>query len=115
MMNLKYAGGTVTLSDDACATVLEYAAALARNSDSDTVSITVIGEDGTLVEAEILIGPASQLLAVPSTAPHRDIDDAAQIAYMVERTARLQPSRPIGAPDSSPIDDIETNQTLGDL
>jgi hypothetical protein len=115
MMDLQYAGGTVTMSDDACATVLEYAAALARNSDSDTITIAVVGEDGERVEAEILIGPASQLLALPSKVPHRDLGDEAQIAQMVERTARLQPSRPVAAPESAPGDNADQDRTLGDL
>jgi hypothetical protein len=115
MMNLKYAGGTVTMSDDACATLLAYAEALARNAGSDTVTVAVIGEDGEPTDADILIGPASQLLAVPSKASHRDFDDRAQIAYMAERTAQLQPPRPIATPDSPPEEDNDQDRTLGDL
>jgi hypothetical protein len=115
MMNIKYAGGTVTMSDDACATLLGYAEALARNAGSDTVTVAVIGEDGEPTDAEILIGPASQLLAVPSKAPHRDLHDGAQIAFMAERTAQLQPPRPIATPDSPPAEHDNQDRTLGDL
>jgi hypothetical protein len=90
MMKLEYAGGEVLVSDEASHVILRYAESLAMHNASDTISIPVVTVEGVPGVAEILIGPASQLLALPSAA--------------------LQPSRAVASnPESSSqvADDME--------
>jgi hypothetical protein len=109
MMRLKYAGGEVFVSDEASHALLHYAEGLALSDSSDTVALPVVTIDGVAGVAEILIGPASQLLALPA-AEKFDLDDAEVIASMREKLAALQPSRPIASEPETPAqatDDFE--------
>lgn len=63
MHRVQYAGGSVLTGDAIASALLEYAAALARQSTSATVEIPVREADGALGVAQVLIGPASQLVS----------------------------------------------------
>ena len=69
MMTLHYTGGSVVMADDVAEAVLRYARELAVTQASDVLIVPVVGEDGQMASAEFLIGPASQLLAVPAGEP----------------------------------------------
>jgi CO dehydrogenase/acetyl-CoA synthase gamma subunit (corrinoid Fe-S protein) len=99
MMKLKYAGGEIYISDLASTVLLRYAQALAVHSTSDTVVLPAITMDGQAGDTLILIGPASELLVIPTTVIARDIDDGDAIALMTKRTAALQPHRPVTTGD----------------
>ena len=64
-MTLHYTGGSVLMADDVCEALIQYARVLAATQASDVLVVPVIDEDGELLTAELLVGPASQLLAVP--------------------------------------------------
>jgi hypothetical protein len=108
MMKLEYAGGEVLLSDEASRVLLRYAESLAMHDSSDTVTLPVVTVEGVPGEAEILVGPASQLLALPTAEDHV-IDDAAAIAVMREKMAALQPSRPV------PVQPEDSSQVADDM
>jgi hypothetical protein len=107
MMKLKYAGGEIYISDLASTVLLRYAQTLAIHSASDMVTLPAITMDGKRGDTQILIGPASELLAIPTTEMGRDIDDSEAIAVMEKRTAALQPHRPVagGDEDEAPFAD----------
>ncbi|MCU1544271.1 MAG: hypothetical protein JWM50_2136 [Microbacteriaceae bacterium] len=109
MMKLEYAGGELLLSNEASHALLRYAEALALQSSSDTVAIPVVTVDGVPGTAEILIGPASQLLALPA-AEDFEIDDSEAIDMLRAKFAAIQPSRAIAAEPgsaSATADDFE--------
>jgi hypothetical protein len=88
MMTLHYTGGSVLMADDVCEAVIQYARVLAASQSSDVLVVPVIDEDGALVTAELLVGPASQLLAVPvSGAPESGRDQS--VIDDIERRTRL--------------------------
>ena len=88
MMTLHYTGERVLLADDVCEAVLLYAQALADTQSSDVVSIPVVAEDGTVANAEFLLGPASQLYA--TRAPDRlDQPDSTEAVGELSRRTRL--------------------------
>lgn len=64
-MTLHYTGGRVLMADDVCEALIQYARVLAATQASDVLVVPVIDDDGQQVTAEFLVGPASQLLAVP--------------------------------------------------
>jgi hypothetical protein len=109
MMKLEYAGGEVLVSDEASRVLLRYAESLAMHNASDTVTLPVVTVEGVAGVAEILVGPASQLLALPSAETHA-IDDAAAIEEMRAKLTALLPSRAVASEpeDASQVsDDME--------
>lgn len=58
--------------------LLEFAEALAKQSTSASIHVPALFGDGSIGMVEVLVGPASQLFAVPeSSAGHELLDDAA--------------------------------------
>jgi hypothetical protein len=93
MEQIHYAGNTITTGSDIAHAVLEYAQALASNSDSATISIPVQHVDGTTVTAEVLIGPASQLIAEPYESDGPELEDADAVRRLNEAAAKLRTPR----------------------
>jgi hypothetical protein len=93
MMKLDYAGGQVLLSDALCHALLNYSADIARTGGSENLHIPVMTVDGIRGLAEVVVGPASQLLATPTDAAEVDLDDSQAIDDIVARSAALQPSQ----------------------
>jgi hypothetical protein len=94
MMKLSYTGDSLLISDGAAHALLEYARVLATTGGSDIVTFPVLDGNNEITEANILIGPASQLIL---THAHGDtvIDDKEAIDTMKEKTASLQPRQPV--------------------
>jgi hypothetical protein len=66
MMRLYYTGGMIVTSDEIAEAVLSYAQALARSPFADVVRIPIVQEEDLKQStASLLIGPTSQLMAVP--------------------------------------------------
>ncbi|GAA3215975.1 hypothetical protein GCM10017690_31540 [Microbacterium terregens] len=90
-MTLHYTGRSVLMPTDICEAVLRYAKALAGSQTSDVVSVPVLAEGGELVDAEFLLGPASQLYAMPAADSANDRGNAASVAELDRRTRLLHP------------------------
>jgi len=103
MMTLHYTGRSVLMPNDVCEAMLRYAQALAEHQTSDVVSVPVIADGGHLVEAEFLLGPASQLYAVPAADSPEDASNGTAVAELERRGRMLNPSAIIGpAPPDDP-------------
>ena len=107
MDQIRYAGNTLLTGTDIAHAVLAYAQALASNGDSATIAIPVQHDDGSVVKAEILIGPASQLIAEPYETSRPELEDADTLSRLSEATAKLQTPHPTpeAAVDYSAVDD----------
>jgi hypothetical protein len=92
MKRIYYASGSVLTGDRMADTVVSYAAALASRELSDTVDIPIALPDGEVARAQLLIGPASQLVVVPEPDALNGPEDDATIAELSKR--RLQLSSP---------------------
>jgi hypothetical protein len=90
MMTVHYTGGTVLMADDVCEALIQYARVLAATQASDVLVVPVV-EDGELATAEFLIGPASQLLAVPAAGVEEIGRDQKVIDDIESRTRQLDP------------------------
>jgi len=99
MRELDYAGEKFYLSDQLAEAVLEYAKALAERGTADTVHLRAYDVDGELIELDLLVGPASQIVT-HTIATHLDAPDGDDEAVEKLRrdTARLRPSRPVPQP-----------------
>jgi hypothetical protein len=94
MRRLHYASGHVITADAVCKATLRYARALAEEHTSDIVTIPVLIEDGTIAQAHLLIGPASQLYSTPVFETTGEFPSSGVVEDLERRTTRLQPSRP---------------------
>jgi hypothetical protein len=94
MHRIHYSGESFLVRDDVSRALLEYARALAEAVRADTVLIPVLVEGSEPVEAEILIGPASQLMATPAGPDPADEVAPAVVAELGRRSSRLRPPRP---------------------
>lgn len=93
MLQLHYAGETVLMADEVCDALLRYARALADTHTSDIVTVPVVTEAGEVSMAEFLLGPASQLFAVPVPGMKDQGTDDAVVADLDRRAGMLRPSK----------------------
>jgi hypothetical protein len=109
MKKLDYAGGEVLVSDALSHALVEFSAHIARAGGSDNLRIPVLTLDGVRGDAEVVVGPASQLLSLPTDAPDVDLDDAQIVADILSRTAALRPAKalPLTDPDPLELRDLE--------
>jgi hypothetical protein len=97
MKLIHYAGDELITGDAIADAVLEYAAALARADGSVTLEIPVRFPDGRSAWATILIGPASQLVAVPHDSEYTELVDDALVAHIRDEIASLSNAHPQSA------------------
>ncbi|NEN05078.1 hypothetical protein G3T36_04255 [Diaminobutyricibacter tongyongensis] len=111
MHRVQYAGGSVLTGDAIATALLEYAAALARNATSATVEIPVREADGERGIAQVLIGPASQLVSTHEPDIPDDIVDAELVERFAVATRQLAPATGSALTESEsvvPVDDFDT-------
>lgn len=103
MERINYAAGSVLTGDRIAHAIVAYGKALAKNDESDTVAFPVLLETGDVAMAEILVGPASQVLNVPEHTDHDDISDDDLVASLQRKTDALGLSRP----ETATADDVQ--------
>ena len=106
MDRIHYAGDSVVTGSAIARAVLEYAKALAKANQSETVEIPTLAPDGTISRSTLLIGPASQLIAdvepPDGAADGEEIVDDELVGYFQAETAKLtQHAYPARANDTS--------------
>lgn len=92
MLRLHYADGSVLVSNDVGEAVLRYAQALASTHGSDIVDIPIVTATDSVEQAHFLLGPASQLLAVPETDGVEHAADQDVVDDLDRRTRLLRPT-----------------------
>ena len=100
MKTIHYAGDAILLNDELADAVVEYAAALARVGSSAELSVPVVIEDGSVLSASLLLGPASQLIATPTPGAKETGADPEILAEIFKQTAL------IGTIKAEPIDTL---------
>ncbi|MEF2979325.1 hypothetical protein [Subtercola sp. YIM 133946] len=102
MKAIHYAGGELLTGDDIADAVVHYAEALARKNTSAAVEIPSRLADGSIVQVSLLLGPASQLVAIPQPGDAEEITDAELVGAFNTQAARLGDPAPLtsdGTPD----------------
>lgn len=110
MMRLYYTGGSVVTGDDIAEAVMSYAQALARTPFADVIRIPIVQEEDLKQStADLLIGPASQIMAVPvDAAGVTGPIDSGLVGEIERRIASLAAPRPVPHRDVDPsFDDFE--------
>jgi hypothetical protein len=82
MKRITYAGETLVTSDEVADALTELASTLGTAQKSETVEIPVFDDDGSFEMASLVIGPASELVAVPVETPPMEPDTAATVAEL---------------------------------
>ena len=95
MERINYAGGALLTGDAIARAVISYAEALARRGTAAEVDIPVRREDGTLGYAQLLLGPASQLVAEDVASELEDPVDDDLVASLRSQTDRLSDPHPV--------------------
>jgi hypothetical protein len=94
MKRVYYASGSVLTGDKTADAIVHYAAALASRATSDTIDIPIVLPDGTTGRAQLLIGPASQLVIVPEEGIPDTPEDEETIAELSRRSRLLSSPHP---------------------
>ncbi|MEI5583534.1 MULTISPECIES: hypothetical protein [unclassified Agromyces] len=90
MKELTYAGGEVLTGDAIAEAVLEFAEALARHDEAAQVTFPSLGEDGSILETTLLIGPASQIIARAVEVEHEELVDERAVEELRGRIRALR-------------------------
>jgi len=106
MRKLHYAGGWVIIDDQVCKAILRYARALAKAETSDLVVFPALTEEHVMGIAHILIGPASQIISVPTSDIGLDLKDSRFVEILESRTLNLDPERPEWGKDIVDVTDF---------
>lgn len=99
MRIVSYADQSFLTSDDVASALLQLAAALARAGTSEVVAIPFVDGGGEARQAELTVGPASQLVSFESDAPEIALDEEETLASL-RRRERLS-SGTSGVPERS--------------
>ncbi len=103
MRCVTYAGETVMTTDDVAASLVELTAAVAKEGQSDAVSIPIVTEAGTVAQAELVIGVGNDVLSAPVDWDGEQPDFRAAAEEL--RAHRLFPRAHLRAVESQPDDD----------
>ncbi len=97
MKRVAYAGGSFLTGDTIADALLDYAAVLARAGQADRVTVPGIGADDRVTEFDMVVGPASQLIAEAVELAGEELDAPDFVADLEVRARRARAGR-IGEP-----------------
>jgi hypothetical protein len=87
-----YAGTEFLTGDEIAAALMKYSEALAEAGQAETVAVPAVGDDGSVVEVMVLIGPASQIVAQDADTGHAELVDEAVVGELDAKASRLSPT-----------------------
>ena len=91
MKKVIYAGTEFLTGDKIAAALMRCSEALADAGQAETVTVPALGEDGSVIEVMVLIGPASQIVAQDSETDHAELVDDDVVAALEAKAQRLTP------------------------
>jgi len=93
MKRVSYSGQIFLTGDAVADALLEYAAVLARAGQADKVNLPGIGEGGRVTRFDLLVGPASQIIAEAVEFVGEELVDDELIADLEVRGRRARAGR----------------------
>ncbi|MDO8383145.1 MAG: hypothetical protein Q7T17_09225 [Microbacterium sp.] len=90
MHKIHYAGDSIVTGSEIARALLDYAQALSQVTASATVEVPTLEEDGERGRVELLIGPASQLIAHELRTDEADPVDDELVDRMTAEATRLR-------------------------
>ena len=110
MKSIHYAADEFLTGDRISDALVSLAEALAQYETSMAVDIPIRVASGEIVAVSFLLGPASQLVAVPVANEFDEVLDDELVAWMRTETARVGKSAAVpidDAPDLRPSDEYD--------
>jgi hypothetical protein len=107
MKHITFSDKSLLVGDEAADLLLEYGAALMRQSSGDTVELHSISSDGDEVVASFLLGSGAPLMAETTTSQLPEPDNAEAVGYMRDRIRELDSPREALPFDDAPDDTLE--------
>lgn len=111
MERIYYAGTSIVTGDELAEALLGYAQALAANRSSASVELPVLLPDGNTGSARIVLGSASEIVAVAEPAGPVDIVDAPLVQRLLALTRELGSPSPRES-GSEPVAPIQLDELL---
>ena len=118
MKRITYVGTSVLVANDFGELMLEYAAALARNGTSETITFLGVNEhDLREEEVSFIVGPASEIVVegLPDDTPAVAPDNADMFAHMQRRIQELEIGRSPGRHSVVPEPSTDTSSLVDGL
>lgn len=118
MKRIFYASGSVLTGDSMAEAVVRYAEALAMRDTSDTIDIPIALDSGGLGRAQLLIGPASQLVVVPEEGGGpaqvgHEPEDEETLKELARRASLLSSPHPLASDDGDNTDYVDDSGYAG--
>lgn len=111
MDRINYAGDSVLTGTEIARALLDYAQALAQFGASATVEFPTVDADGVVVNSEILVGPASQLISTTVDLGMSELTDADLVKRLTAEAQRLRREGPMNSramtDDSIPLTEFD--------
>lgn len=92
MRRIQYAGGHFFTDSAIADALMEYANVLAVVDSADVIQIPGIDDEGIPREVQLIIGPASQIIAMETDFDGAELDTARAVADLADRARRRLPS-----------------------
>lgn len=91
MQRIWYANASFLVPDPVAVAVMDYASVLALVDSADVIQVPWVDQDGSVRALRLLIGPASQILAMETDEPDVDIDLDEVLADIRRRSQQRLP------------------------
>lgn len=91
MRTIHYAGAELTTGTEIATAVLNFCAALADDATAETIEIPIVANDGSHKAALLVLGPASQIVAVDADCAFEEVEDRDVVDLLNRRTAAHRP------------------------
>ena len=99
MKTILFSNTSLLTGDDIALAVLHYSGALAEAGLAETIEIPILEGDGSRGTALMLVGPASQIVAVDA---HSGVEELIDRDAVAELEVKIQQLRPVVSTDAEP-------------
>jgi hypothetical protein len=110
MRIISYGGESFTTSDAAAEALLDFAAAAAQSEAADVVHIPAVAPNGDAITADLVIGPASELLVVPADVDFAEPDTTEAVRELRAKIRELVGSRRLSYGSALPVSDGDAEE-----
>jgi hypothetical protein len=86
MKRVSYAGESFLTADDTADALIQLTAALGRAQNAQVVELPTVDQSGEVQIVLLVVGPASQLVAIPEESPFPEPESTAVVADLEART-----------------------------
>ncbi|GAA3333862.1 hypothetical protein LQK89_04220 [Curtobacterium sp. C1] len=97
MKYIHYDANLILTGDLIADAVVDYAAVLGANARTDAITVPIVGDDGSVSTALVLIGPASELTVTVAPDDELEPEDPAFIRRLRDAARRAGPAVPVNA------------------